>query len=298
TAPPVVPGFAANIASRLTGAKLIYHCMDLHPEIGKLSGEFSNPTVYRALERIDIATCRRASRIIVLSEDMRKAIGKRDASLVSKVSVINNFSLPSEDKLSNSKSDWFEVKSKDKLRLFFAGNIGRFQGLELFVEAIHELVQSGNTHVELVFMGEGAALPEITKLANSGPAKDLIHFVSHQPISIAKRAMQAADFGIVCLTPEIIRYAYPSKTLTYLEQGCPIFSVVEQDSELAKMVETRQIGVSSPINDKAALVYRLTELANNREKCLTFSENAKATYKELFEIETCLEKWSHELKEL
>ena len=43
TAPPVVVGFAAALGARLTGGRFYYHCMDIHPEIGRLSGEFEEP---------------------------------------------------------------------------------------------------------------------------------------------------------------------------------------------------------------------------------------------------------------
>lgn len=43
TTVPVVTGVAAAVAARCTGARFIYHCMDIHPEVGRISGEFSNP---------------------------------------------------------------------------------------------------------------------------------------------------------------------------------------------------------------------------------------------------------------
>ena len=49
TAPPVVLGALVAWAARLRGARFVYHCMDLHPEIGALSGEFRNPVLFRLL---------------------------------------------------------------------------------------------------------------------------------------------------------------------------------------------------------------------------------------------------------
>ena len=37
TAPPVLLGFFTALACRIRGTSLIYHCMDIHPEIGKIS---------------------------------------------------------------------------------------------------------------------------------------------------------------------------------------------------------------------------------------------------------------------
>ena len=72
----------------------VYHCMDLHPEIGRLSGEFANPVAYRILARLDAATMRRATAVVVLSEDMARSVARRDPALADKVVVLNNFALP------------------------------------------------------------------------------------------------------------------------------------------------------------------------------------------------------------
>src|SRR5699024_5609558 len=94
TFPPVLLGALVSLAARLKRAQFIYHCMDLHPEIGSLSGEFRAPWVYRLLMRIDLRTCRRATAIVVLSDDMRDVLTARDPGLAERIHVINNFDLP------------------------------------------------------------------------------------------------------------------------------------------------------------------------------------------------------------
>ncbi len=74
TVPPVLLGWSVSAVARLRGARFVYHCMDLHPEIGRLSGEFAGPWLYRLLGRLELSTCRRAAAIVVLSEDMRAAV--------------------------------------------------------------------------------------------------------------------------------------------------------------------------------------------------------------------------------
>jgi hypothetical protein len=34
TSPPVLAGWFVAVAAKLSGARFIYHCMDIHPEIG------------------------------------------------------------------------------------------------------------------------------------------------------------------------------------------------------------------------------------------------------------------------
>ena len=97
TSPPVVLGAAVSWAPRLRGARFVYHCMDLHPEIGALSGDFAQPLIYRLLYWLELGTCRRAAAIVVLSQDMRRAVLERDAGLDDRIVVLNNPDLPEFD---------------------------------------------------------------------------------------------------------------------------------------------------------------------------------------------------------
>ena len=51
-----------------------------------------------------------------------------------------------------------------------------------------------------------------------------------------------ADFAIVSLQRKVVRYAFPSKTMTYLAVGTPVLVMVEGDSELANFVSSNSLG--------------------------------------------------------
>ena len=56
------------------------------------------------------------------------------------------------------------------------------------------------------------------------------------------KVINRAHLGIVSLSPSVIRSAYPSKTMTYLEAGCKLLCLVESDSSLASLVENNGLG--------------------------------------------------------
>lgn len=285
TVPPVIGGAAAALSARLTGARFIYHCMDIHPEVGRVSGEFSNPFVFRTLSWLDSWSCRKADPIVVLSGDMERTLRERKHGEHFRIRVLNNFSLPSENR--DPVSPPFEIAA-GKLTVLFAGNIGRFQGLESAVEAMGRIRMRDD--VELVLMGEGVAKPELQRRA--GMLKANVRFVGHQPVAVAKQAMQMADFGFVSLTPGLYRYAYPSKTMTYLEQGCPLIVAVESSSELASAVKERKFGYCVPPGDSAALAEMLSALADNRAASKALRESARREWESRYSETVMLEKWS------
>ncbi len=285
TSPPVLAGWFVALAARLTGARFIYHCMDIHPEIGRISGEFRNPRLFSLLSRLDRWTCSQAQPVVVLSHDMAESLIARNRDKPPKTAVINNFSLPSGDGTSSQLPfPW----PTEQFVLLFAGNIGRFQGLDTLVDAMVKL--RDRQDIRLVMMGDGTEKERLARLAEENGAR--ISFVGHQPVEVAKASMIRASAGFVSLLPQLYRFAYPSKTMTYLEQGCPILVAVETDSCLARDVVDSGAGLAIPGNDVGALVNAILSLANDtsslgsmRRKALEFSAREFAT-------DVVLAKWS------
>ncbi|WP_280551792.1 glycosyltransferase family 4 protein [Halomonas sp. 25-S5] len=284
TAPPVLGGAAAALAAKLTGARFIYHCMDIHPEVGKVSGEFAHPVVYGVLSRLDNWSCRRADPVVVLSRDMEKTLRQRRGGERLSIEVLNNFSLPAEKVLPDELPfEW----SDETFRVLFAGNIGRFQGLDSVVEAMGLL--KGRDDIEFVLMGEGVAKEALQRKASEFGAR--VRFLGHQPVEIAKAAMQRADAGFVSLAAGVYRYAYPSKTMTYLEQGCPLIVAVEPESELASDVVAGGYGHTVPVDDSKALAELLMRLADDRSEAAGMRGRASEKAKDTFSEDVVLKQW-------
>lgn len=290
TAPPVLGGVAAALASRLSGARFIYHCMDIHPEVGKVSGEFANPLVFRVLSKLDQWACRQADPVVVLSQDMANTLRERPAGEQLSIRVLNNFSLPAERPIPDELPfDW----PAEAFTVLFAGNVGRFQGLDTVVEAMGSLQHRDD--IAFVMMGEGVAKSALQERAAELGAR--IHFVGHQPVEVAKAAMRRADAGFVSLTADIYRYAYPSKTMTYLEQGCPLIVAVEPESELASEVVAGGYGHAIPPGNSAALVELLEKLVEDGDATSRMKAKAKAKAQQAFSEEVVLAEWDNLLQQ-
>lgn len=238
TMPQVTMGFAMSLAARLRGASFIYHCMDLHPEAGAISGDFANPAVYRILRSLDLRTMRRAARVVVLSEDMRKSVIERDFRLEGKVAILNNFALEETGRsavvgcLGESKdAPGTRSGSDDSMRVIFTGNLGRFQGLDTLVRAHASL--PADVPMDLVFMGQGREREALSDLARVlGDSR--VSFLDAGSPAEAAELMRASDLGVVSLIPRVIRYAFPSKTANYLSEGLPLLVICESDCALVQ----------------------------------------------------------------
>ena len=237
TFPPVVAAWSASLAARLVGAKFVYHMMDIHPEVSKYSGgRLGRGLVFRLLRWLDNQTLRRAAAIVVLSKDMENTLKTRGLGVLP-IHIINNFLLDDFDKSQAPPAEY--RKEAGKFRVIFAGNLGRFQNLDLLTEGVARAFAE-HPELELFLLGDGAALPGL-KARWKGHKQ--VKFAPFLPFSQARALIEEADLGLVSLSPDIYRVAYPSKLLTYLGLGVPVLALVEPESELAIDVESRMLGV-------------------------------------------------------
>jgi glycosyltransferase involved in cell wall biosynthesis len=286
--PPVLGGFFAAVAARITGARFIYYCMDLHPEIGRVSGDFSNTILYNLLRSIDGWTCRQASPVLVHSVDMSNTLRNRPRGSEYTIKLMNNYALQSVSKLPDDGLSVQESFTQNKLTIVYAGNFGRFQGIETIVEAMGLI--SYRKDIELVLLGEGVAKNALITLKEQLNAK--IRFLDYQPLEVAKEIIKKCDLGLVSLIPNMYKYAYPGKTMAYLELGCPIIATVEPESELVQTMTTEGYGFSVPIGNSQALAELLTTLADDPSWRAPMRKAALNAYEKQFSHEVVLSRWS------
>jgi len=236
TFPPVVAAWTASLAARFTGAKFVYHVQDIHPEVSVYSGGLLGRRLpARILTALDNQTLRRADTIVTLSEDMAETLRARELGPLP-ITVINNPALETNGEAIAPPSEL--VKPAGKIRVIFAGNLGRFQNLPLLADGVAQCF-GRHPELELMFLGDGVALPELKKRWGNHTQ---VRFAPFLPFAQAREIIAGADIGLVSLNPNIYRVAYPSKVSTYLDLGLRILALVEPESQMAHDFKRQGIG--------------------------------------------------------
>jgi len=74
---------------------------------------------------------------------------------------------------------------------------------------------------------------------------------------VGGRVIHESHLGIVSLAPKVVRSAYPSKTMSYLEAGCKLLCVMETDTQMADMVRDESLGVAcNAVPEEVAVAIR------------------------------------------
>jgi glycosyltransferase involved in cell wall biosynthesis len=246
--PPIFLAGVTRWCAKVTGASFVNYYHDIYPELAHAAGLLKKGFLYRWLLNLDQKNCSQATAVVALSKDMETTLKSRQPNETKNFHIINSFILPSEESTSELPPAFF--KTPEKFRILFAGNIGSFQGLDMVIETAKLL--ENHKDIQFLFVGDGATKSDLINQAEALIGKTLL-FLPRQEISIINRIMETADLGLISLTPKIYQMAYPSKTMNYMAQGCPLLVVVEPESELSQFVKEKNIGYVAPSQNAIAL---------------------------------------------
>ena len=235
--PPVAAAFVASLSARLVGARFIYHIQDIHPEVSIFSGGLLGKAPFAGIMRwLDNGTLRRAAQIIVLSPDMAATLQARLPNRPLPIQTISNFQQPASTDDCTPPADL--IKKTGTRRAIFAGNMGKFQNLELLCEGF-TLCFARHPELELLLIGDGEMKPALEK--RWADTKQ-IRFGPFLPYAQAESLIAGADFGLISLAPNIHHVSHPSKALSYFSVGLPALALIEPESAMAQTIEREGLG--------------------------------------------------------
>ena len=227
TDPPILIPFIVMVYSRVSGAEFTYHLQDIHPEATNAIVPV-NKWVFYALLKIDALSMRKAHCLITITKQMAAEIRSRSGTNVP------------VHLLDNPSASFNEIDmGKPKIAGFaFCGNAGRFQRIPLMLEAIEEYFKQGGKQ-EFAFAGGGLYANRLRAFANKYPKFQFAGLVSS-----SEAAQLNADYAWALLPIEdsVTKFAFPSKSSSYVFSGANILAVCGEHTSVAKWVRANRIG--------------------------------------------------------
>lgn len=228
---------------------------DVFPENTIPAGLKNKNTIsYKLLKIVFDWSYRKADKVIVLGEDMKELLLLKGVSNTS-IDVITNWF---DDDVKNEEIDREEYLGipnlEGKIIVGFAGNVGRVQGLDKFIECFNK---AGNNKLALVIVGDGAMLQELTE---NNKANDNIYFLGSKPRSDQSLFLNSFDIALVTLENGMYGLGVPSKSYNILRVGKPILYIGDRNSEIDLMINKYKCGWSVDWKDKEKIIALLTNL--------------------------------------
>ncbi len=234
TNPPIFTPLAVRWYCWLFNKEYVYHLQDIHPEATHVITGNAN-WFTRILLEVDVKTTENAAVVITLTEQMKSYIAQRIARPCS-ITLLDNPSVQGQKK--TSKTELERVKG-----FAYCGNAGRLQRIPLLVKAIEEYIKLGG-QLPFVFAGGGVYSSTIDKFA----AKfDQVSYLGIVPAEEASRLLSGYSFGLLPIEDEVTKYAFPSKSSSYVFSGCQVVAICGANTSVADWVRLNDLGfVSQP----------------------------------------------------
>jgi colanic acid biosynthesis glycosyl transferase WcaI len=291
--PPIAIAKVGSWLARRCGARFVYHKQDIYPEVVLASGVLRPGRLASLLRWADARTDRAADRVVVLSEDMAKTVRARGVD-ADRVAIINNFDpwtivRDSDGDIPTISDHHCGAGAGSTLQLVFAGHLGRFQNLESVIEAAVTL--RDDARLRFHFFGDGPMKATLQRKIADHDLRNVMLYGHRDAEEVADFIRTRADFGIVSLVPGVIGTAYPSKTMSYLRNGCPVLALVEAESELARTIVDAGVGMQADPADVGKLAETLRQLAEHPLAYADARSRTSDLYRDAFSPAFQLERW-------
>ena len=272
TDPPIL-GLAALLAARRAGARFVFLCEDIFPEVAALLEDFQSAAVNRTLDRVNRYLLREADAVVALGERMKRRLVEEKGAAPSGVHVIHNWADcdairpgPKDNAFSRAHG------LADRFVLMHSGNVGLSQNLDLLVEAAARLQSCERLVIAVV--GDGARRQTLQDQALRRGLTN-IRFFPYQPKELLHESFASADAFLVSLKPGLEGYIVPSKLYGILASGRPFVAAVDPSCEAAMIAREHQCGTVAPAGDVDALVAAIAALHDNPAATHAMGANAR-----------------------
>src|ERR1700719_3529181 len=231
---PPFNGIVGAFLSVLKRKPLIYDIQDMYPDMA-VAGSIVQPGLLtRFWEHLHRGALRRATRIIVLGDDMRARIIAKDPKNIDPAKV---FIVRSGVDAPRSGSPPFPpnpevtraIRGNFRFVLLHAGNLGFYGAWDTIIAAARKLE---NQNIGFVFVGDGA---ERSRVENLAAGSTNIRFLPFFPSSDIPSVLAAPDAHIVTIKRGLEGVVVPSKMFGIIAAGKPIVAVAAAETDVAAL---------------------------------------------------------------
>ncbi|HKF26729.1 MAG TPA: glycosyltransferase family 4 protein, partial [Candidatus Acidoferrum sp.] len=214
-----------------------YNIRDMYPDMA-LGGSIVRPGLLaRIWEKLHRWALRRATRVIVLGQDMRNRILGKGVRGERIAIVRDGAEIPPPGEPQPVDSEVVRaIRGDFRFVVVHAGNLGFYGAWPTLIAAARQLAGDG---AALVFVGEGAQRAELESLA-AGLSN--VRFLPFFPASKIRSVLAAADVHLITVKRGLEGVVVPSKMYGILAAGKPILAVAPRETDAVTLGESLGFG--------------------------------------------------------
>lgn len=237
---------------------------DVFPENTLPSGIIKSQKsfIYKIISSIFNSAYSSTDRLIVLGRDMKNVVESkvRNTKKQNKPSIhiLENWADIENIKPDEEKPELLKERLKEKsITIQYAGNIGRLQGLENFLQMFS---LSTNNRLYFDIWGNGALTDSLKYWVIEHDLSNRVQFHGSYSREDQNVILNSTDIALVTLSKGMYGLGVPSKTYNIMAAGKPVLFIGDLNSEIALMIMERNIGFCFSPDDKNGIIAFLNNL--------------------------------------
>jgi colanic acid biosynthesis glycosyl transferase WcaI len=268
---PPIAGLAGALVASLAGKPFVYNIRDMYPDMA-VGGDIVKKGKFISFwESLHRRALRKASRVIVLGDDMRDRIIAKGIAPERVVIVRDGATFP-EQLPSQQDPIVQEIRSGFPFVALHAGNLGFYGAWDTLLKAAEIL---RNENAGLVFIGDGANRARLEEAAKAANAQN-VKFLPFRPFDQVQHVMMAGDVHIVTIKRGLEGVVVPSKLYGILAAGRPVLVVAAKESDAARVIVDNGCGLVADPDDPEAVAQALRQLRSDPAALAQMGTRARA----------------------
>ncbi|ANU22560.1 glycosyltransferase family 4 protein [Planococcus donghaensis] len=298
--PPVLGGLIGTIGKLLKRSRHVYSIHDFNPEQAQAVAYTNNQTVFKIAKAIDKLNCSYADQVLVVGEDMAETLRRRfEGGKVPEHTVISNWTdeeaiVPLEKNEPEIREFLEAHELQDKFIVMYSGNLGLYYDLENLIQVAKEFVDQPD--IVFLFIGEGAVKQRIQTYATENKLEN-VKFLPYQPKEFLKYSLNAADVHLVVNQKGIKGVSVPSKIYGVMAAGKPVLGVLEEGSEVQRLIFESGAGVVIEPQNYQGVVHAIDYLKSlDRDELKAMGLRGRSYLEKNLTRDTSINKYRHVLQ--
>ncbi len=269
---PPFEGIVGAFVALLKRRPYVYNIRDLYPDMAVGGSIVAPGLLARIWEKLHRWALRRATRVIVLGEDMRNRILSKGVTS-SAIAVVRDGAeiVPAEAPAPSLDSDVIRaIRGNFRFVLLHAGNLGFYGAWDTLLTGANSLAADG---IGLVFVGDGAQRSRLEAAAANIPN---VRFLPFFPAGKISSVLAAADAHLITVKRGLEGVVVPSKMYGILAAGKPIVAVAPRECDVVTLGEAKGFSISVDPDDPDAFAELVRQLSQNRAMLDEMAKSALA----------------------
>jgi glycosyltransferase involved in cell wall biosynthesis len=266
---PPFEGIVGAFVALLKGKPYVYNIRDLYPDMA-VGGSIVRPGMLaRAWEKLHRWALRRATRVIVLGEDMRQRILSKGVDAERVLVVRDGAELAREGQQAELDPDVRRaIRGGARFVVLHAGNLGFYGAWDTLLAGAKKFATDG---IDLVFVGDGA---QKEKLQEAARRMANVRFLPFFPGSKIPSVLAAADAHLITVKHGLEGVVVPSKMYGILSASKPIVAVAPENCDVVTLGREQGFALAADPDNPDQFAQTIKQLASDPERLGKMEEAA------------------------